>query len=399
MNSQLLVPKKIKIGFVKRPDTYTGNLGYVIYNDGKTWRKETSWEGWRDKKIKPVEYDNVPTEGFVLNKKVGGYKSDWNMRQTYSRVYDPRGFEFEINVENLLFILQETNSIKGKGLEGEFVYSWEGKDLVLLPAGCADYQKCVTFTNLQSEKVSTKELVEGGLYETKKQEIYTYIGRFNCYGDVGSNSAYKFKPSYDYVFIDSKGKIVNVSSLTNIAKTIDTNPVADYAALIQKVLKSDLLGKIKSINETKVDIPFYEDQKRNDYYSYHRLEGEEYRYRRGDKEPSLIDKMGVTLFKKISDGVYQQFNLSRIKEEVDKQLNGKEATESNIKYYKEHYFCWKHKGYQLTSTKTIVFENNEIKVKDTKYNNKNILQKEDIQAMSFVGLEAVVKSGKKYNFE
>jgi hypothetical protein len=37
-------------------------------------------------------------------------------------VYDPRGFEFEISIPNLLYILQECTSTKGKGLDGEFVY-------------------------------------------------------------------------------------------------------------------------------------------------------------------------------------------------------------------------------------------------------------------------------------
>jgi hypothetical protein len=47
MKTQLLIPSKIKVGFNLRPDTYTGKLGYVIMFDGKKWRKETSWEGWR----------------------------------------------------------------------------------------------------------------------------------------------------------------------------------------------------------------------------------------------------------------------------------------------------------------------------------------------------------------
>ena len=169
MNSKLFIADKIKVGFNLRNDTYTGKLGYVIGHDGKKWRKEPSWEGWRvkhsspdeierlkkqmydntiatqtnyyasnkqyheknpsdsyyakyakmtledylkqtvgtyekfkphignisdDPSIIPVEYDNVPTEGFVLNKKAGGYSNGWNHRSTYCRVYDPRGFEF-----------------------------------------------------------------------------------------------------------------------------------------------------------------------------------------------------------------------------------------------------------------------------------------------------------------
>ena len=55
MKTAIFIPKKIKVGFNTRNDTYTGKLGYVIYHDGKTWRKEVSWESWREKYINPVE--------------------------------------------------------------------------------------------------------------------------------------------------------------------------------------------------------------------------------------------------------------------------------------------------------------------------------------------------------
>ena len=38
MKSNIYIPKKIKVGFNEREDTYTGLLGYVIYHDGKVWR-------------------------------------------------------------------------------------------------------------------------------------------------------------------------------------------------------------------------------------------------------------------------------------------------------------------------------------------------------------------------
>src|SRR5689334_19185128 len=121
MNSnKLYIPDKIKVGFQKRDGTYTGKLAYVIYFDhtGKL-RKEASWNSWRDYNIEPLEFDNEPTEGFVLNKGVGGVKQSygWNTRNEYIRVYDPRDFEFEISVSNLLFILRECDCSKGKGLE------------------------------------------------------------------------------------------------------------------------------------------------------------------------------------------------------------------------------------------------------------------------------------------
>ena len=72
INTTIYVPKKIKVGFDNRSDTYTGKLAYVIYYDEKgKLRKETSWNSWRDENIEPEEYDNEPMSGFVLNKKVG----------------------------------------------------------------------------------------------------------------------------------------------------------------------------------------------------------------------------------------------------------------------------------------------------------------------------------------
>lgn len=70
---QLFIPTRIKVGYNERDDTYTKKLAFVTYFDAKgTLKKEVSWEGWRDRDIEPDEYDNLPTEGFVLNKGVGG---------------------------------------------------------------------------------------------------------------------------------------------------------------------------------------------------------------------------------------------------------------------------------------------------------------------------------------
>lgn len=188
MNTKLFVPTEIVVGQVKRSDTYTGRLGYVIYKDEKgVIRKKASWESWRDKSIQPAFYENKPTEGFVLNRHGGGDAtsrySDYYGRAAFIRVYDPRGFEFEISLENLLFILRYADCSRGKGLEGNFVYAWNGKDLVLLPEGCEEYKESVAFTNLKSLKVSTKELIPGYSYLTKDMETLLYLGKYNYLSD------------------------------------------------------------------------------------------------------------------------------------------------------------------------------------------------------------------------
>lgn len=181
INERLNIPETLKVGFNNRPDTYSGKLAYVTYINKKgDIAKEASWNGWIDKRIEVETYENKPIEGFVLNKRAGGYKSGWNFRQTKCRVYDPRGFEVEISVENLLYILQECTSSKGKGLEGEFVYAWSGTELILLPVCSEDY-KASTELMKRQEDITLKSLKVGAAYKGSAVDYLIYIGKMEWY--------------------------------------------------------------------------------------------------------------------------------------------------------------------------------------------------------------------------
>ena len=179
----IYIPEKIKVGYQNRYDTYTKKLAYVIYYDEKgKLRKETSWNNWRDEKIEPDDFDNEPTRGFVLNKKVGDYAGDWgNHRQAYCRIYDPRGFEFEITINNLLYILEHCDCLKGKGLDGEFVYGWDRKDLILIPVDSPDYKEIKSRTDKiqNGKRFKGKDLIIGATYLTKNDQKWVYMGRFD----------------------------------------------------------------------------------------------------------------------------------------------------------------------------------------------------------------------------
>lgn len=194
-NERLNIPQTLKVGFNERGDTYTGKLAYVTYVNAKgEIAKQVSWNGWRNKNIDVETYDNEPTEGFVLNRHAGGHKSGWNFRQSKCRVYDPRGFEFEITIENLLFILQECTSTRGKGLEGKFVYAWSGPDLVLLPVDSEDYKASTTLIN-KKEKLSIKTLKLGAAYKGKDDDYLIYIGKMDWYvwSNVSDGNSYSRK--------------------------------------------------------------------------------------------------------------------------------------------------------------------------------------------------------------
>lgn len=247
MKSNIFIPKKINVGYQNRSDTYTKKLAYVIYYDEKgKLRKETSWNSWRDDKIEPQEFDNEPTSGFVLNKKVGDYSNGWDHRQAYVRIYDPRNFEFEITVENLLYILENTSAIKGKGLEGDFVYGWDGKDLILIPTSSPDYEQLAKYNDIlhNAETIKAKDLITGGTYMTKQNEKYVYIGRYErwdydyiSYKNYDKEWKNKGK-EYFFCELDEDGELYfrHMKSINKkIVSLIDGNCISNYADISEKL--------------------------------------------------------------------------------------------------------------------------------------------------------------------
>ncbi len=187
--STFFIPKQIKVGYRERYGTYTGKLAYVVYYDQKgILRKETSWQSWRDKKLGEDTFNNEPISGFVLNKHAGGYSSGWNHRQSYCRVYDPRGFEIEITIDNLLWILDWSDCYKGKGLDGKFCYGWNGTDLVLIPECTEDYKESKTFSDslFITPTIEKKNLVIGSSYKLKMDDDMIYIGEFKIQNKLGT---------------------------------------------------------------------------------------------------------------------------------------------------------------------------------------------------------------------
>lgn len=276
-NDKLFIPSKIKVGYQRRNDTYTKMLAYVIYYDVKgKLCKEKSWRGWihdqprneyvmddKNRYVKdennqyvkelmpglPIhDFDNVPTSGFVLNKKVGGGGGGWHHRQMKCRVWDPRGFEFEITLDNLLFILQESNSFKGKGLEGDMIYAWSGKDLVLLPCESEDYKSSVLFTELKTQKVKKKEIVEGHTFMGKDTKTYVYLGEAE-YLNFSHYANRLDSVTKEHMFYDVKEDKYVPLKLNTLARVMDNSVVQNYAGLITGMQEAGVLNNYEVVIE------------------------------------------------------------------------------------------------------------------------------------------------------
>lgn len=203
-------PKEILIGIQGKswdPEEYDGKkyypLAYVTYIKEKKVYKETSFDSWRNKELGTKTYDNTPQQGFTVLFNVGGCKSGWNVRQTYFRVRDPRGFEFEISSSNFVDILQNETITNGV-LSGKYAYVWEGQNLNLIKDDDPVYIEGVinnTALNDENEKVTKDNIIIGQGYRLRDYSNGYYIGRlpWKTYrGETNANEYGRYLPKTEY---------------------------------------------------------------------------------------------------------------------------------------------------------------------------------------------------------
>lgn len=260
---RIYIPQKIKVGFQKREGTFTGKLAYVIYYDnfGKL-RKETSWNRWCDEEIPAMEIENEPTSGLTLNKGIKRYSwSHYGSGRSMIRIYDPRGFEYEIEPGNLVGLLMHTDCNR-REIRGDLVYAWHRGDLLLLPTSSEEYKNAKKYTQLQSQKVSARDLVPGRTYVTKAQDNVVYLGRYK-YHEVkttwgcGSHTEARVGKN-QHMFIDLEGKkdpfpIASVAG--RLAAVLDESPHEKTGEWTDAYLKSSAPYAVKGYRIEPWDIP------------------------------------------------------------------------------------------------------------------------------------------------
>lgn len=249
----LNIPEKIHVGFSKsKIDKGYNLLSYVTYlkKDGSI-AKEKSFNDWIDKTQNTLTFDNTPIDGISIMGGGGG-KPRWGMRQAYCQIMDPRGFEFQITYDNLLFILSvysyniDPKTNNGK-FDGKFVYAWDGVSLVLLPVVSQDYE----FTKNVNEKVAyqPKECIPGYYYKdikSDKKDVYIYLGKLPTLHYKTKDSVYYhgirnkdilISSVNRYIFVNTRtGAFIDTPSTIASMQFIGENTKAPDGEFIQSVV-------------------------------------------------------------------------------------------------------------------------------------------------------------------
>lgn len=351
----LYIPKSIKVGYQERSDTYTGNLAFLTFQTPQgTISQEKTWKRWIHKEM--GDFDNKPIEGIVLNKGVGLRGGGRNRRTSKIRVYDPRGWEIEITVENLMFILEQNNCIAGKGIEGEFVYAWSPgfRQLYLLPTKVQEYEKSQKYTALQHhEKLTLKDLIPGAGYKSTNNEDFIYLGRMrnNYFQYVGYNDN-----SMPADFLNGHNQHVFLNENTNQFITVKGS----------KDLKFIAYESIKEHPEFPFIMDFYENSLLSQMPT-----------KFVTKERKLDDSINfddpynrVTLFQEVGDKYYKYIIL--------KKEDYYEIRFSNVFFF--------HKGYLCGDT-TYHYRNSEYLSGKFSLDEINDLGLFDLKAVSDTGVE------------
>lgn len=116
----MIIPKEIIVGYQTRLDSFGHRLGFITaMYDGKM-KFENAFKNWV--KEEPDTFTNEPTSGIIVN---FANPCSYGDREAFVRLWDPRGFEFEITLNNFMELLLNNSMEEGGVLKGEFVYGWE----------------------------------------------------------------------------------------------------------------------------------------------------------------------------------------------------------------------------------------------------------------------------------
>lgn len=251
MKTDLYIPKILKIGFQERKDTFTGKLAFVSYVNQKGMIfYQGPWEKWRDKKIEIMEIENLPRNGYIFNKDLVRDNYHFSSGRSIMRVFDTRGFEFEITIENLTGILSHSDISKSEVAQ-ECIFAWSGQRLILLPTNSKEYLESLEYTEKQHKSVSKEDLKIGCTYLSKNQKKpLIFIGQEKWFDEIyyfddfiNSKFPRKAKGKKFVFAIEKDGKYIYTTiNPETIAECIDETVHEDFSD-IKIVFEKSLNGQ------------------------------------------------------------------------------------------------------------------------------------------------------------
>lgn len=225
-------------------------------------------------------YDNVPNEprfGFRITQAISRGGS-WNGNNKVVRIEDPRGFELEISVDNLVKMMSMTTFVDGVCQE-KCVWGRQGAANVLLPVNSVPYTEAVSVTAYRAkETISLRDVNFGDTVVLKKTENFQglageYMGAYHVYSlqtlyksdDVVGTTSYYSRNTNGHIFVKSHKRYIikngdkyfgvsgcKIDEITNRVDTPVERP--DLCADNYKDLSQGQVGTIICLTTNKIPV-------------------------------------------------------------------------------------------------------------------------------------------------
>lgn len=215
---------KYYVGFQKNRynrDEAFRMLGFATPNtdDYAFKKRKATVDGWAEKDLAPMDLDNKPTHGFKIVDTVSRYSTS----NKFFRVEDPRGFELEIDVNNLLDLIEHHTIVQGAIME-PLVWARYGGNNYLISSNSEEYKH-------HKNGPIRVGLNAGDWFMNKAGNVlYRFEGRL-AYNLVGAQVLRKDPNERNYYYSWNRQPRTDFSGVTTKVKTI-VNRKQDKPAFI-----------------------------------------------------------------------------------------------------------------------------------------------------------------------
>jgi hypothetical protein len=182
--STIKIPQQVYVGFQGRRTVDEVPLGFMTpYEDTAAGKKrQATVDDWAKpshyqtdvKAFNSIIIDNKPMVGFKIGRAIRR-SSSFGGTSTVVRIEDPRGFELEIGVENLVMLLN-ANIMEDCELMQECLWGREGARNILLPINSEPYKEYLQTQELINNKVSLKDVQIGDVVKILGGKEGMYLG-------------------------------------------------------------------------------------------------------------------------------------------------------------------------------------------------------------------------------
>lgn len=208
------------------------------------------------------DVENKPASGFRITQSIA--RCGWNGGNKVVRIEDPRGFELEISVDNLVKVMSMTTVINGV-IQGECIWGRDGSSNILLPVNSEPYLDAVKNTTDKNKAViSLRDVTIGDTVTVKASTAYeettgVYLGMYRVYHaspftHIRQCDVSHWRQYYDKMMANNKqtmGPMINVAKRYVIQ--VEEDGVTKYKAFAT-IKITDIISKAVSGYERPIDL-------------------------------------------------------------------------------------------------------------------------------------------------